>query len=104
LESGMSTILVVPDFRDQAVILEALRTKVAETALVDYTSQQTNSLRYTAFLRCLTGEPVVIVGSRAALYAPAANLGEIIIWDDGDSNLQHTLDLARSSVWSRSAT
>jgi primosomal protein N' (replication factor Y) len=88
LEAGQSTILVVPDFRDQAVILEALRAKLAETGIVDYTSQQTNSLRYTAFLRCLTGEPVVVVGSRAALYAPVANLGEIIIWDDGDSNLQ----------------
>jgi primosomal protein N' (replication factor Y) len=88
LESGQSTILVVPDYRDQAVLLEALRTKVNAEDVVDYTSQQTNSLRYSAFLRCLSEEPAVVVGSRAALYAPVSKLGEIIIWDDGDSNLQ----------------
>lgn len=88
LESGQSTILVVPDYRDQAVLLDALRTKVNAQVVVDYTSQQTNSLRYSAFLRCLSEEPAVVVGSRAALYAPVSKLGEIIIWDDGDSNLQ----------------
>jgi primosomal protein N' (replication factor Y) (superfamily II helicase) len=91
IQSGQSTILVVPDFRDQAVVLEQLRNNLGDAAtaqLVDYTSQQSNSLRYAAFLRCLTGEPIIVVGSRAALYAPVANLGEIIVWDDGDSNLQ----------------
>jgi primosomal protein N' (replication factor Y) len=88
LRTGESTILVVPDYRDQAVALEAIGAQIGATALVDYTSQQTNSLRYAAFLRCLSSEPVIVVGSRAALYAPVSNLGEIIIWDDGDSNLQ----------------
>jgi primosomal protein N' (replication factor Y) (superfamily II helicase) len=88
LEAGKSTILVVPDFRDQAVALAALRSSVDEASLVDYTSQQTNSLRYAAFLRCLAADPVIVVGSRAALYAPVSDLGEIIVWDDGDSNLQ----------------
>jgi primosomal protein N' (replication factor Y) len=88
LKAGESTILVVPDYRDQAVILAKLREQIETEAILDYTSQQTNSLRYAAFLRCLSSEPVIVVGSRAALYAPVENLGEIIIWDDGDSNLQ----------------
>lgn len=88
LEAGESTILVVPDYRDQAVILAKLRERIDAESIVDYTSQQTNSLRYSAFLRCLSSEPVIVVGSRAALYAPVENLGEIIVWDDGDSNLQ----------------
>jgi primosomal protein N' (replication factor Y) len=88
LESGESTILVVPDYRDQAVLLAELSAKTASDSIVDYTSQQTNSLRYAAFLRCLTPKPVIVVGSRAALYAPVSNLGEIIVWDDGDTNLQ----------------
>jgi primosomal protein N' (replication factor Y) len=88
LEAGESTILVVPDYRDQAVILAKLREQIDAESIVDYTSQQTNSLRYSAFLRCLSSEPVIVVGSRAALYSPVENLGEIIVWDDGDSNLQ----------------
>lgn len=88
LELGESTILVVPDYRDQAVLLAELALKIDADNVVDYTSQQTNSLRYSAFLRCLNPESAIVVGSRAALYAPVSNLGEIIIWDDGDGNLQ----------------
>ena len=88
LEAGESTILVVPDYRDQAVLLKELASKTAAENIVDYTSQQTNSLRYSAFLRCLSPSPAIVVGSRAALYAPVSRLGEIVIWDDGDSNLQ----------------
>ncbi|MFM6966645.1 MAG: primosomal protein N', partial [Rhodoluna sp.] len=88
LEAGQSTILVVPDYRDQAILLDLLKASAAADQVVDYTSQQTNSLRYSAFLRCLKPEPSIVVGSRAALYAPVSKLGEIIIWDDGDSNLQ----------------
>jgi primosomal protein N' (replication factor Y) len=88
LETGESTILVVPDYRDQAVLLSELAKKTVAANIVDYTSQQTNSLRYTAFLRCLSPEPAIVVGSRAALYAPVSKLGEIVVWDDGDSNLQ----------------
>jgi primosomal protein N' (replication factor Y) len=88
LESGESTILVVPDYRDQAVLISELALKTSTENIVDYTSQQTNSLRYAAFLKCLNPAPVVVVGSRAALYAPISNLGEIVVWDDGDGNLQ----------------
>jgi primosomal protein N' (replication factor Y) len=88
LEAGESTILVVPDYRDQAVLLSELSNMTAVENIVDYSSQQTNSLRYSAFLRCLTPAAAIVVGSRAALYAPMTNLGEIVIWDDGDSNLQ----------------
>lgn len=88
LEAGNSTILVVPDYRDQAVLLTELRSRVDQGSVVDYSSQQTNSLRYSAFLRCLSPEPAIVIGSRAALYAPVTELAEIIIWDDGDSNLQ----------------
>jgi primosomal protein N' (replication factor Y) len=88
LEAGKSTILVVPDYRDQAVLLSELAKRSSTDDIVDYNSQQTNSLRYSAFLRCLSPAPAIVVGSRAALYAPVSALGEIVIWDDGDSNLQ----------------
>ena len=88
LKKGLSSIIVVPDYRDQAVLLDAIKKQVPSKDVVDYTSAQTNSLRYAAFLRCLEPEAVIVVGSRAALYAPVSNLGEIIVWDDGDANLQ----------------
>ena len=88
IAKGRSAIIAVPDYRDQAVLLAELAKSDLAAQVVDYSSQQTKSVRYSAFLRCLLPEPLVVVGSRAAIYAPLQNLGEIIIWDDGDSSHQ----------------
>ena len=86
IDADRSVIIVLPDYRDQAVFLAELAKGELASRTVDYSSQQTKSVRYSAFLRCLLSEPLVVVGSRAAIYAPLQNLGEIIIWDDGDSS------------------
>ena len=84
--SNKSVIIALPDYRDQAVMLAELAKSEFADRTVDYSSQQTKSIRYSAFLRCLLPQALVVVGSRAAIYAPLQNLGEIIIWDDGDSS------------------
>ena len=86
IQANKSVIIAVPDYRDQAVLLAELAKSTLAENVVDYSSQQTKSIRYSAFLRCLLPLPVIVVGSRAAIYAPLQNLGEIIIWDDGDSS------------------
>lgn len=43
--------------------------------------------RYRAFLKVLTGAGRVVVGTRAAVFAPVADLGAIIVWGDGDESL-----------------
>jgi len=40
--------------------------------------------RYAAFLRLLRGQVRVAIGTRAAAFAPVADLGLVVIWDDGD--------------------
>jgi primosomal protein N' (replication factor Y) (superfamily II helicase) len=83
--AGKSTILVVPDFRDQNLLIEAAEQLQIDN-LVNYSTDQVKSKRYAAFLQCLTQQATVVVGSRAAVYAPSHNLGLIALWDDGDSN------------------
>ena len=83
---GKSVIIALPDYRDQAIFLAELSKTDVASSVVDYSSQQTKSIRYAAFLRCMSSEPLIVVGSRAAIYAPVQNLGEIIVWDDGDSS------------------
>lgn len=43
--------------------------------------------RYRAFLRILTGAAGIVVGTRAAVFAPVVDLGAIVVWDDGDESL-----------------
>jgi primosomal protein N' (replication factor Y) (superfamily II helicase) len=84
LARGQSAILCVPDYRDQAQLTAALHAVVPEQLIVHLDARQSNPDRYRNFLRCLTGGPLVIVGNRSVVYAPAKDLGLIAIWDDGD--------------------
>src|SRR5699024_1584982 len=43
------------------------------------------------FLRALDHEPRIIIGNRSAVYAPAHELGAILMWDDGDPVLAEPL-------------
>ncbi len=40
--------------------------------------------RYRAFLRISRGQVKVVIGTRAAAFAPVADLGLLVLWDDGD--------------------
>ena len=82
---GRSAVLVVPDFRDQHLLLEAAESLGLEN-VVNYSTEQVKSKRYVAFLQALSQKPTIVIGSRAAIYAPSHALGLIAIWDDGDSN------------------
>lgn len=84
LARGKSSILVVPDFRDQDQLEAALRAVLPHDVIVRVDARQSNPDRYRAFLRCLDDRPVVILGNRSAVYAPAFALGLIAMWDDGD--------------------
>ena len=84
LAGGRSAILAVPDYRDQEQLEAALRAVLPEESIVRLDARQSNPDRYRAFLRCLSGRPLAIVGNRSVVYAPAPDLGLIAVWDDGD--------------------
>ncbi|MBL3700131.1 hypothetical protein D3228_10815 [Leucobacter luti] len=87
---GRSVILVAPDYRDLDQLRDALEALGhAEAVRVD--SRQSNGERYAGFLRALDGVPRIILGNRSAVYAPAHELGAILIWDDGDPVLAEPL-------------
>ena len=82
--AGRSAILAVPDYRDQEQLEAALHAVLPEDLVVRLDARQSNPDRYRNFLRCLRGGPLVIVGNRSVVYAPAPDLGLIALWDDGD--------------------
>lgn len=101
IQAGTSVIVVVPDFRDQAVLLEVLNVAELGSSVVNYTTDTQKSKRYAAFLSCLSMACSIVIGSRSAIYAPVRNLGDIIVWDDGDpshheptSPYSHTREVA----------
>ncbi|QTX04627.1 primosomal protein N' [Agromyces archimandritae] len=84
LAGDRSAILVVPDYRDQEQLEAALADRIPAERIVRTDARQPGAARFTGFLRASGEDARVIVGNRSAVYAPAARLGLIAIWDDGD--------------------
>jgi len=88
LAADRSSLLVVPDYRDQEQLELALAALIDPRRVLRTDARQTGGARFRAFLDA-TGEAArIVIGNRSTVYAPAARLGLIAMWDDGDA-LQH---------------
>jgi len=96
-------IVVVPDWRDLALLSRAL----GDTPHVVFDSSGTPSERYTRYLDVLAGDAKVVIGTRSAVYAPVVDLELLVVVDESDPLLEephtpyvHARDVAviRNSV------
>ncbi|KQU68997.1 primosome assembly protein PriA [Phycicoccus sp. Root101] len=83
---GRGAVLVVPDHRDVTRVDAALTAALGPGRHVRLTADQGPQARYTAWLKVLRGHVSVVVGTRAAAFAPVKDLGLVAWWDDGDDN------------------
>lgn len=88
---GASAILVAPDHRDIRQLEVALGQLLPADRVLRFDSGQPDADRYRALLRAMGESPVVVLGNRSAVYAPATRLGLIAVWDDGDPLLTEPL-------------
>ena len=86
-ESGRGSVIVVPDHRDVRRVEAALADVLGPGRHTRLTADQGPQARYTAFLKALRGHVDVVVGTRAAAFAPVHDLGLVAWWDDGDDLL-----------------
>jgi len=83
-ESGRGVLLCVPDGKDVARLDAALTKTLGEGHHVALTADSGPAARYRDFLAVRRGSRKVVVGTRAAAFAPVHDLGLVAIWDDGD--------------------
>ncbi|MFB7875009.1 primosomal protein N' [Nocardia sp. NPDC056064] len=81
--SGRSAVLMVPDQRDLDRLLAECVRLVGDSA-VGLSAGLGPAARYRRWLAVLRGQARIVVGTRAAVFAPAHDLGLIALWDDGD--------------------
>ncbi|GAA1653859.1 primosomal protein N' [Microbacterium flavum] len=91
LARGRSTLIVVPDQRDEDQVLQVLEGRAPAGAVVRDDARRSGPERYASYLRLLGGVPAIVVGNRSTVYAPAAEVGTVIVWDDGDPLLAEPL-------------
>lgn len=83
---GKGALGLVPDQKSLLRLETALRSFVDEAVFVRLTGNDKPSERYTNFMKVLTGQVRLVVGTRSAAYAPVHNLGFVACWDDADPN------------------
>lgn len=84
LASGRGAIVCVPDVRDVARWDEVFSAVLGDGRHVVLTAAQKPAARYRAFLAAARGDVRVVLGTRAAAFAPVADLGLVAMWDEGD--------------------
>lgn len=96
---GRGALVVVPDARDAARVTAALESAGFGTGagagtgtggagdVVRLLADDGPAPRYRAFLRALRGDARVVVGTRATMFAPVADLGLVVLWGDGEETL-----------------
>ena len=84
LAAGRGVIAVVPDARDLHRLDAALTEAIGEGQHVALSADLGPEERYRRWLAVRRGRVRAVIGTRAAAYAPVADLGLLAIWDDGD--------------------
>ncbi len=85
--AGRGAVVVVPDARDVARVSAALSVVPNGVAHVVLQADLGPAERYRRWLAVSRGLVQAVVGTRAAAFAPVADLGLVVLWDDGDDLL-----------------
>jgi primosomal protein N' (replication factor Y) len=82
--TGRGVVLVVPDHRDSARVHAACERVFGADGVVALAADLGPAERYRRWLAVRRGVVRVVVGTRAAMFAPVADPGLFVVWDDGD--------------------
>ncbi|MEV0808452.1 primosome assembly protein PriA [Micromonospora sp. NPDC050200] len=81
---GRGAVVVVADARDLDRLDAALTDTLGPGQHVCLSAALGPARRYRAFLTARRGGVPVVIGTRAAMFAPVDRLGLVAVWDDGD--------------------
>lgn len=84
VRGGRGVVIVVADARDLERLDKALTGAFGAGRHVALNAAAGPAERYRRFLAASRHRVPVVVGTRAAMFAPVADLGLVVIWDDGD--------------------
>ena len=83
-EARRGAVVVVPDARDLARVDGALSSRLGSGRHVVLSASLGPAERYRRWLAVARGEVTVAAGTRSAMFAPVADLGLVVLWDEGD--------------------
>lgn len=84
VQGGRGALVVVPDVHDVHAVVDALETVLGKRTVAVLQADAGPSVRYRNYLAVVRGHAKVVVGTRAAAFAPVHDLGLVVVLDDGD--------------------
>ncbi len=102
LQQGRSALVLAPEIGLIPQLLDRCRQRFG-TAVLEYHSGMGDAARVACWRRCLTGEPLLVVGTRSAVFLPLPALGLIVLDEEHDGSYKqdspmpcyHARDVAR---------
>lgn len=85
--TGRGVLAVVPDQRDVDTLLAHSLRLIDAASVAALSAGLGPAERYRRWLAALRGQARLVIGTRSAVFAPVADLGLVIVWDDGDDTL-----------------
>jgi primosomal protein N' (replication factor Y) len=87
VHAGRGVLTIVPDQRDVDALWRAATTLLDESSVVALSAELGRAARYRRWLAALRGSARLVIGTRSSVFAPVADLGLVLVWDDGDDTL-----------------
>ncbi len=84
LAGGRGALLLVPDARHLAQLTEAAVRRFGRGTFATLSADAGPAARYRNFLAVVRGGVRLVLGTRAAVFAPVRTLGLVALWDDGN--------------------
>jgi primosomal protein N' (replication factor Y) len=84
LGQGRGVLLLAPDARQLAALERECVARFGAGSFATLSADAGPSARYRNFLAVSRGQVRLVLGTRAAVFAPVANLGLVALWDDGN--------------------
>lgn len=86
LQSGRSSLVLVPNERELAHCYRVFSETFGKRTVAVLHAGLGPSARYRNYLAAARGVAKILIGTRAAAFAPMSDLGLIAMWDDGDDS------------------
>jgi len=106
LAAGRSVLLLTPEIGLVPQLLDRCRRRFGDAAVLAFHSGLRDSERTQAWRRCRRGSPLLVVGTRSAIFLPLPQLGLIVLDEEHDGSYKqespmpcyHTVSVARRRV------
>ena len=87
LSAGRGAVVVVPDADALASLDARCADRFGRGSYVTLAAELGPAARYRAFLAAARGDVRLVLGTRGAVFAPVADLGLVVVWDEGNDVL-----------------